>query len=184
MAHLSVGVSAVRQELNAAAAEECSGRGGAGVNIGNASGTALVHGPGGIRHGGGVTSMQALVRNAGTCRPCATRCPAFGHRLATCVNNVAPYRRRASSAERQRARRFDFFRILFLTTKLTMSLHESQVDEPKWTVLVNHEEQYSLWREDRPVPAGWQQVYGPAEESACVDYVEGNWLDMRPKSIR
>jgi uncharacterized protein YbdZ (MbtH family) len=65
-----------------------------------------------------------------------------------------------------------------------MSLTESEVDEPKWTVLVNHEEQYSLWSKDRPVPAGWQQVYGPAEESACVDYVERHWVDMRPKSIR
>jgi MbtH protein len=65
-----------------------------------------------------------------------------------------------------------------------MNRTDSEMDEPKWTVLVNHEEQYSLWREDRPVPAGWQQVYGPAQESACVDYVERNWLDMRPKSIR
>lgn len=61
---------------------------------------------------------------------------------------------------------------------------ESEADELQWMVLVNHEEQYSLWRQDRPVPAGWRQVHGPTTEAACVEYVEQHWVDMRPKSIR
>jgi MbtH protein len=71
-----------------------------------------------------------------------------------------------------------------LTTNAIASMDESQLDGLQWIVLVNHEEQYSLWRKDRPVPSGWQQVHGPTTEEACVEYVEQHWVDMRPKSIR
>jgi uncharacterized protein YbdZ (MbtH family) len=51
-------------------------------------------------------------------------------------------------------------------------------------VLVNDEEQHSLWPEFADVPAGWQVVYGKADRTACLDYIERNWADIRSKSLR
>lgn len=51
-------------------------------------------------------------------------------------------------------------------------------------VLVNAEEQYSLWPSYLAVPAGWTEtgVQGPKEE--CLTYVREVWVDMRPLSLR
>lgn len=54
----------------------------------------------------------------------------------------------------------------------------------RFLVLVNHEDQHSLWPADRPVPAGWNTVFGEDSREACLAYVEANWTDMRPKSLR
>jgi uncharacterized protein YbdZ (MbtH family) len=51
-------------------------------------------------------------------------------------------------------------------------------------VLANDEEQHSLWPEQIDVPAGWRTVFGPATRQACVDYVEREWTDLRPRSLR
>jgi MbtH protein len=51
-------------------------------------------------------------------------------------------------------------------------------------VLINSEEQYSLWPDIRPVPAGWQVVMGPESRVACEHYIETHWLDIRPRSAR
>ncbi|MEU0688544.1 MbtH family protein [Streptomyces uncialis] len=51
-------------------------------------------------------------------------------------------------------------------------------------VLRNDEEQYSLWPEFVPVPAGWQVVHGPDGRAACLAHVEENWTDLRPASLR
>jgi MbtH protein len=51
-------------------------------------------------------------------------------------------------------------------------------------VVVNDEEQYSIWPSDRPVPAGWQTVGEPRPEEACLDWIETHWTDMRPRSVR
>ena len=50
-------------------------------------------------------------------------------------------------------------------------------------VLVNAEEQYCLWLEDKAVPAGWEAVFHGSRE-ACLAHVEATWVDMRPKSVR
>lgn len=50
-------------------------------------------------------------------------------------------------------------------------------------VLVNHENQHSLWPEFAAVPEGWRVVFGPEKRPACVEYVEANWTDMRPASL-
>lgn len=50
-------------------------------------------------------------------------------------------------------------------------------------VLVNEEGQHSLWPRFAPPPDGWKVAYGPEARQACVDYVEANWTDMRPKSL-
>ena len=50
-------------------------------------------------------------------------------------------------------------------------------------VLVNDEGQHSLWPQFAAVPAGWNIEFGPSGRQACLDFVEKNWTDMRPKSL-
>lgn len=50
-------------------------------------------------------------------------------------------------------------------------------------VLVNDEGQHSLWPTFADVPAGWSVVHGPDQRQPCLDYVNENWTDMRPKSL-
>lgn len=51
-------------------------------------------------------------------------------------------------------------------------------------VLMNDEEQYSMWPEEIDVPGGWVIVYGTESRSSCQQYIEANWTDLRPKSLR
>ena len=51
-------------------------------------------------------------------------------------------------------------------------------------VLVNHEEQYSMWPSFKTIPEGWRQVYGEASKEDCLNYVEEHWTDMRPLSLQ
>ncbi|MFI9820560.1 MbtH family protein [Streptomyces sp. NPDC052013] len=52
-----------------------------------------------------------------------------------------------------------------------------------YLVLVNDENQHSLWPDFVDVPAGWRQVHGPAARQSCLEYVETDWTDMRPRSL-
>ena len=53
-----------------------------------------------------------------------------------------------------------------------------------YQVLVNHEEQYSLWPLEKPVPAGWRQTGPTGSKETCLAYVNETWTDMRPLSLR
>lgn len=57
-------------------------------------------------------------------------------------------------------------------------------DRTVYQVVVNHEEQYSIWPADREPPPGWRKTgpSGPKEE--CLAYIEKVWTDMRPLSVR
>ncbi|CQD13722.1 protein MbtH [Mycobacterium lentiflavum] len=57
-------------------------------------------------------------------------------------------------------------------------------DDGDFFVLVNDEEQHSLWPDFANIPAGWRVAYGKADRTACVDYIERNWPDIRSKSLR
>lgn len=50
-------------------------------------------------------------------------------------------------------------------------------------VLVNDENQHSLWPAFVEVPAGWRVVHGETSRDSCVDYVNEHWTDMRPASL-
>lgn len=52
-----------------------------------------------------------------------------------------------------------------------------------YRVLVNAEGQHSLWPETVSIPEGWTEVFGPAAKADCLDYVNKNWVDMRPRSL-
>ncbi|MEH0418320.1 MbtH family protein [Streptomyces sp. B21-083] len=58
-------------------------------------------------------------------------------------------------------------------------------DDPDATylVLVNDEGQHSLWPSFVEVPGGWRVAHTEAPRQACLDYIEENWTDMRPKSL-
>jgi len=51
-------------------------------------------------------------------------------------------------------------------------------------VLVNDEEQHSLWPSFAAVPDGWRVVFGAGERAACLAHIEENWTDLRPRSLR
>ncbi len=59
-------------------------------------------------------------------------------------------------------------------------------DDPDgtFTVLVNDEDQHSLWPSKLAVPAGWTVVHDADTRQACLDYIEANWTDLRPRSAR
>jgi MbtH protein len=50
-------------------------------------------------------------------------------------------------------------------------------------VLMNDENQHSLWPVFADLPAGWRTVFGPGPRQDCLDYVETHWVDMRPASL-
>ncbi|GAA3169203.1 MULTISPECIES: MbtH family protein [Streptomyces] len=52
-----------------------------------------------------------------------------------------------------------------------------------YLVLTNAERQHSLWPADIEVPAGWTTVFGAGPRTACLDYVEEHWRDMRPAGL-
>ncbi|MBB4904195.1 MbtH family protein [Actinophytocola algeriensis] len=54
----------------------------------------------------------------------------------------------------------------------------------RYYVLVNDEDQHSLWPAFAEVPAGWRVVFGEDARSACLAYVEEHWTDLRPLSLR
>lgn len=65
-----------------------------------------------------------------------------------------------------------------------MSTNPFDDETATFVVLVNDEEQHSLWPAFAAIPAGWRQVYGEASRGDCQQYVEEHWIDMRPKSLR
>jgi uncharacterized protein YbdZ (MbtH family) len=53
----------------------------------------------------------------------------------------------------------------------------------EYLVLVNDESQYSLWPVGREIPAGWTGVGPNGKHLECLDWIEANWTDMRPRSL-
>jgi MbtH protein len=61
---------------------------------------------------------------------------------------------------------------------------QSASAEEDYVVVINDEEQYSIWRDGRAIPAGWRAVGKKAPKSECLEYIEEVWTDMRPLSLR
>jgi len=57
-------------------------------------------------------------------------------------------------------------------------------DELSFYVLINAEQQYSLWPDFAAVPSGWQIDAGPDSRENCIARIEQQWQDMRPASLR
>lgn len=56
--------------------------------------------------------------------------------------------------------------------------------EQDWLVVVNDEEQYSIWAAATPLPAGWRASGFTGSREACLAHIEEVWTDMRPLSVR
>jgi uncharacterized protein YbdZ (MbtH family) len=57
-------------------------------------------------------------------------------------------------------------------------------DQDIYRVVVNDEEQYSIWPDYRDIPLGWKDVGVTGAKDACLDHIERVWTDMRPLSLR
>jgi MbtH protein len=53
-----------------------------------------------------------------------------------------------------------------------------------YKVVINHEEQYSIWRADRENPLGWRDGGKSGSKEECLAYIDEVWTDMRPLSLR
>ncbi len=62
--------------------------------------------------------------------------------------------------------------------------HEEQEDKTIYKVVVNHEEQYSIWPVDRENPLGWRDAGKSGLKEECLAYIKEVWTDMRPLSLR
>ncbi|MGD9482086.1 MbtH family NRPS accessory protein [Streptomyces sp. TRM70308] len=56
--------------------------------------------------------------------------------------------------------------------------------ETRYQVVRNDEEQYSIWAEGRPMPAGWHTTGVTGSQDECLAHIGEVWTDMRPKSLR
>lgn len=63
-------------------------------------------------------------------------------------------------------------------------MKSDDVDSTVYTVVANHEEQYSIWPKDRELPAGWRTVGKEGLKEECLAYIDEVWQDMRPLSLR
>jgi MbtH protein len=61
---------------------------------------------------------------------------------------------------------------------------DEEEDTRTYTVVVNHEEQYSIWFADRELPNGWRSVGVTGQKAECLKYIGEVWTDMRPLSLR
>jgi MbtH protein len=57
-------------------------------------------------------------------------------------------------------------------------------DTRTYTVVMNHEEQYSIWFANKEIPRGWREVGKQGQKAECLAYIEEVWTDMRPLSLR
>lgn len=57
-------------------------------------------------------------------------------------------------------------------------------DTTLYHVVINHEEQYSIWPNYKEIPKGWRAVRKSSQKQECLDYIKEVWTDMRPLSLR
>jgi MbtH protein len=65
-----------------------------------------------------------------------------------------------------------------------MSTITDDEDKTVYKVVINHEEQYSIWPVLRQNPLGWRDVGKEGPKQECLSYIEEVWTDMRPLSLR
>ncbi len=63
-------------------------------------------------------------------------------------------------------------------------MNEEHADEEVYRVVVNDEEQYSIWPSLRLAPPGWRDEGKTGSKSECLSHIASVWTDMRPLSVR
>jgi MbtH protein len=57
-------------------------------------------------------------------------------------------------------------------------------EDTVFRVVMNHEEQYSIWPDYLVLPKGWREVGKAGKKQECLAYIQEHWVDMRPLSLR
>ncbi|MEM8676655.1 MAG: MbtH family NRPS accessory protein [Cyanobacteria bacterium P01_G01_bin.67] len=57
-------------------------------------------------------------------------------------------------------------------------------DNKTYKVVINHEEQYSIWLDYQEIPPGWKDIGKRGLKQECLDYIKEVWKDLRPLSLR
>lgn len=65
-----------------------------------------------------------------------------------------------------------------------MNESTTTVEPDQFDVVLNDEEQYSIWAAGRAIPAGWRATGVRGSREECLAHIEAVWTDMRPKSLR
>ncbi len=63
-------------------------------------------------------------------------------------------------------------------------MSDESADDGQYRVVINHEEQYSVWPLDLPPPAGWRAVGQSGSKADCLSFIRATWVDLRPLSLR
>jgi MbtH protein len=63
-------------------------------------------------------------------------------------------------------------------------MNKDDIEDEKYKVVVNDEEQYSILPADRANPGGWRDAVKSGSKSECLTYIKEVWTDMRPLSLR
>ena len=61
---------------------------------------------------------------------------------------------------------------------------DEKEDKTTYKVVVNHEEQYSIWPAHRANAPGWRDAGKTGDKAECLEYIQSVWTDMRPLSLR
>ena len=61
---------------------------------------------------------------------------------------------------------------------------DDRQDATTYTVVINQEEQYSIWPAERGFPPGWTATGKTGSKAECLTYIKEVWTDMRPLSLR
>jgi MbtH protein len=61
---------------------------------------------------------------------------------------------------------------------------DDKEDKTIYQVVVNQEEQYSIWPAGRELPLGWQSAGKSGTKAECLEYIKEVWTEIRPRSLR
>lgn len=65
-----------------------------------------------------------------------------------------------------------------------MHVNDETEDTRTYNVVINDEEQYSIWLADREIPKGWRAIGKTGPKAECLKHIGEVWTDMRPLSLR
>lgn len=60
----------------------------------------------------------------------------------------------------------------------------NEENQELFSVVINHEGQYSIWPLDREIPGGWEKEGKTGSKTQCLEYIDKTWTDICPRSIR
>jgi MbtH protein len=71
-----------------------------------------------------------------------------------------------------------------MTENTKVRVNAYTIDGDLFKVIINDEEQYSIWPEQKETPAGWREVGFTGSKVEVSAYIDQHWTDMRPLSLR